>query len=403
MEGLGSKRALLLTLLLDAAISLAAYLLAFRVRFLFTTLPLYNWVPFSHTLPLLVLLSLTIHAVFGVYQPQVNVEEAQASALTSSLGNLVAAMALSYLVGSTAIPRSVLLIAVGFQVIALVLTHRWMTGTFQTFPRVSVELATVDPEALIRALVKDEVQIDPDPVAVLLTGARVVRTDGFGFRLAMPMVGLTSGERAVKRALDLVLGLILLVPAAVLGLLISVAILIDSGRPVLYTQDRVGRLGVVFRVLKFRTMSRDAELESGPTIASPDDPRLNTVGRILRATRMDELPQIFNILRGDMSFVGPRPERPEFVRLFQEEIPYYALRLRVKPGLTGYAQLYGSYGLSASEKLKYDLYYLVHHSVAVDLLLVLRTLAVPFQPRKAEMHAIHPAPSEERAKAARTS
>lgn len=383
MESLASKRALFVTLPLDLAISLGTYLLAFRVRFLFTSLPLFNWVPFLHALPFLVLLALITHALFGVYQPQLNIEEAQATVLTSSFGNLIAAMALSYFVGSTAIPRSVLLIAAVLQALALVVSRRWMTGTFQTFRPLTTDVFTMDPELLMATLAEDEVHVDPNPVAVLLTGARVVRTDEFGFRLAMPMVGLSPGERAAKRALDLVLGLLLFLPAVALGLVISAAVAIGSGFPVFYSQHRVGRLGRIFRVIKFRTMANGAEDESGPALTSLEDERLTRVGRTLRSSRLDELPQLLNILRGEMSFVGPRPERPEFVEEFLERIPFYSLRLRVKPGLTGIAQLYGTYGLPVEEKLKYDVYYLVHHSLALDILLILRSLSVPFQPRKA--------------------
>ncbi len=130
-------------------------------------------------------------------------------------------------------------------------------------------------------------------------------------------------------------------------------------------------------------MMKDAEEETGPVLAWSDDDRVTPVGRFLRESRLDELPQFVNILRGEISFVGPRPERPEFVHIFRGKEPYYSLRLRVKPGLTGLAQIYGSYDFPAEENLKYDLYYLSHYSPTLDFLILVRTLAVPLQPKKA--------------------
>lgn len=383
MEGLGSKRALALTLFLDLGISLGSYLAAFRLRFLFTSLPAYNWRPFVHVLPVYVLLSLFVHAIFGVYQPHVEREEAQATSMASSFGNLLVAMAVSYLVGALAVPRSVLVIAAVIQALVLGLTHRRLTATFQRFPVRAYDLREIDPDRLAREVGADEVRVNPDPLTVLLAGAKLAHSKGYRLELALPSVGFTAAERALKRMFDLILLLVLLGPALLAMLLLGAAVAIGSGFPVLYTQERVGRLGRPFRVYKFRSMMKDAEEETGPVLAWSDDNRVTPVGRFLRQSRLDELPQFMNILRGEMSFVGPRPERPEFVRIFSAKEPYYSLRLRVKPGLTGLAQIYGSYDLPAEEKLKYDLYYLSHYSPALDFLILVRTLAVPLQPKKA--------------------
>ena len=174
---------------------------------------------------------------------------------------------------------------------------------------------------------------------------------------------------------------------SIFGLLLSLPLLpfivltikLGSPGPVLYWQSRVGRDGVIFRCYKFRTMHSDAEADTGPTWATDDDPRVTRVGRFLRKTRMDELPQLLNILRGDMSLVGPRPERPEFVAALNEKIPYYHLRHSVRPGITGWAQILYKYGSSvedAKEKLRYDLYYIKNTSAGLDLLIILNTIKI---------------------------
>jgi exopolysaccharide biosynthesis polyprenyl glycosylphosphotransferase len=160
---------------------------------------------------------------------------------------------------------------------------------------------------------------------------------------------------------------------------IVLAIKLSSPGRVLYRQSRVGRDGVVFRCYKFRTMRSDAEADTGPTWAKDDDPRITRVGRFLRKTRIDEIPQLLNVFRGDMSLIGPRPERPEFVAALNKQIPYYHLRHSVRPGITGWAQILYKYGSSvedAKEKLRYDLYYIKNTSVGLDLLIILNTIKI---------------------------
>ena len=182
-----------------------------------------------------------------------------------------------------------------------------------------------------------------------------------------------------KRGLDAVLavaGLLLSLP--LMGL-IALAIKLDSKGPVLFRQERVGQGGRLFVLYKFRSMDSDAERDSGPVWASPDDPRVTRVGRFLRTTRLDELPQLFNVLAGHMSFIGPRPERPEFVRSLLRQSPFYMQRLSVKPGITGWAQVRYQYAASVDdsvEKLQYDLYYIKNLSPFLDLLILLHTIQV---------------------------
>ncbi len=159
--------------------------------------------------------------------------------------------------------------------------------------------------------------------------------------------------------------------------LIALSVKLSSPGPVLFKQKRVGRRGEIFTVYKFRTMRQDAEAATGAVWATKNDPRITRIGNFMRKTRLDEIPQLWNVLKGDMSFVGPRPERPEFVQWLTEQIPYYNLRHIIRPGLTGWAQVRYQYGATLEEtkqKLEYDLYYIKHMSVALDLLIMFETL-----------------------------
>jgi lipopolysaccharide/colanic/teichoic acid biosynthesis glycosyltransferase len=159
--------------------------------------------------------------------------------------------------------------------------------------------------------------------------------------------------------------------------LVAAAVRLTSVGPALYHQERVGRLGRPFTVHKFRSMRFDAEATTGAVWASSDDPRVTPLGRFLRRSRLDELPQLLNVLKGDMSFVGPRPERPEFVHQLTQEIPFYGQRHVVRPGLTGWAQVRYTYGASVEDalmKLQYDLYYIKNLSLALDLYIIFSTI-----------------------------
>lgn len=183
----------------------------------------------------------------------------------------------------------------------------------------------------------------------------------------------------VKRAFDLTVALVLLVLAMPIIAITAFAILVESGRPIIYRQSRVGRGGSRFTVFKFRSMRPDAEKVGEARWAVARDPRVTRVGRLIRRVRIDELPQLFNVLRGEMSFVGPRPERPEFVDMLAAQIPFYAARHSVKPGLTGWAQVRYSYGGSVEQsmrKLEYDLFYVKNHTLALDILIMLETVRV---------------------------
>ena len=184
---------------------------------------------------------------------------------------------------------------------------------------------------------------------------------------------------AVKRFFDIICSLLLLLLAAPVMLLTAIAIKLDSRGPVLYRQDRVGLDGTVFNITKFRSMQNDAEKDGQPRWATASDARVTRVGQLIRLLRIDELPQLFNVLRGDMSLVGPRPERPFFVDQLTQQVPYFAVRHSVKPGVTGWAQVryqYGSTVEDAVQKLQYDLYYVKNHSLFLDVVILFETVAV---------------------------
>jgi len=190
---------------------------------------------------------------------------------------------------------------------------------------------------------------------------------------------ITPFKRFWKRALDILFSIIGIIIALPIFPVVALLIKIFSTGPVLYRQSRVGEGGCEFTLLKFRTMCNDAERETGAVWASENDPRITRVGNFLRKSRIDEIPQLFNVLKGEMSFIGPRPERREFVEQLSEKIPYYGKRHFIKPGVTGWAQVRYPYGASendALEKLRYDLYYMKNFSITLDLMIVLETVKV---------------------------
>ncbi|MFH0883834.1 MAG: sugar transferase [bacterium] len=220
--------------------------------------------------------------------------------------------------------------------------------------------------------------IEPDFMQILVGYAKTRELYGVPLLEVFPSL-MTPTGRILKRLLDLFVTILLLTVGLPLMMLIAIAIRIDSKGPALYRQKRVGYRGREFTLVKFRTMRMDAERETGAVWATPDDPRVTRVGRFLRSTRLDELPQILNVLIGVMSLVGPRPERRIFVEEFSKKIPFYSRRMNVKPGITGWAQIRRGYDTSLDdvrEKLQYDLFYLENMSISLDIKILLNTLWV---------------------------
>ncbi|MBS4014504.1 MAG: sugar transferase, partial [Bacteroidetes bacterium] len=185
----------------------------------------------------------------------------------------------------------------------------------------------------------------------------------------------------LKRLLDIVISLLALLITSPVILIMVIAIKIDTPGPAYFRQERCGKNGKVFKIFKFRSMYQDAEKHTGPVWSQKDDPRVTRVGSFIRKIRLDELPQMINVLKGEMSLVGPRPERPFFVEKLAEEIPYYKRRLKVKPGITGWAQVKHKYDESIEDvktKLKYDLFYIENMSLRMDFKILFRTIFVVF-------------------------
>lgn len=196
--------------------------------------------------------------------------------------------------------------------------------------------------------------------------------------------GLSAETLIIKRAFDLTLGIIGFVIASPIMLVTALCVKLYDGGPVLYTQDRLTRDGKVFKVYKFRSMITDAEKDGKARLAGENDDRITPVGRFIRKVRIDELPQIFNIIKGDMSIVGPRPERPELAAENELEMPEFRYRLKVKAGLTGYAQVLGKYNTTPYDKLRLDLMYIEQYSFLLDLKLILMTIKILFIPESTE-------------------
>ncbi len=246
-----------------------------------------------------------------------------------------------------------------------------------------IALEKDDHDILIQLIAKCDqknvgIKIVPDLYEILSGQAKTSQIYGVPLIDIMPQL-MPEWEKKLKRSLDIVISLLILVITFPICLIIAIAIKIDSKGPVFFTQERCGQNGKIFTMVKFRSMVVDAEKMSGPVWSQKDDPRITGFGKIIRQLRLDEIPQMFNVLKGEMSFVGPRPERPFFVEKLANEIPYYKRRLKVRPGITGWAQVKHKYDETLEDvkvKLKYDLFYIENMSLRMDFKIILRTIYV---------------------------
>lgn len=222
-----------------------------------------------------------------------------------------------------------------------------------------------------------EVFIIPELYEIILTRAMMTQVHDTPVVECRDMQ-VTFIQQLTKRLFDLAAALVLVVPAIPLCVFFCILIRLTSPGPLIYAQERVGYRNRIFILYKLRTMVVNAEEDSGPVFSTEEDDRVTPVGRFLRVTRLDELPQLYNVLRGDLSIVGPRPERPYFVEKFQQEMPDYYLRHLVKPGITGLAQVAGYYATNTHDKLRYDLYYVADYSLLTDFRIILLTLPTLF-------------------------
>ncbi|NWF50119.1 MAG: undecaprenyl-phosphate glucose phosphotransferase [Ignavibacteriaceae bacterium] len=248
---------------------------------------------------------------------------------------------------------------------------------------VIIALEKDDHDILIEVIAKCEgrnvgIKIVPDLYEILSGQARTSQIYGIPLIDIMPQL-MPEWEKTAKRLLDIIISFIILILTLPIFIIVSIAIKLDSPGPVFFVQERMGMNGKIFRIVKFRSMKQDAEKYTGPVWSQKDDPRVTRVGRIIRKVRIDELPQFINVLSGEMSIVGPRPERPFFVEKLSHEIPYYKRRLKVRPGITGWAQVKHKYDESIEDvkiKLRYDLFYIENMSLRMDLKILFRTIFV---------------------------
>lgn len=423
----------IIIVLVDLLLINAAYILAFLFKFN-GDLPDFNFTPYIDTAPFITIAALILFDLFGIlkfYKKTLYDFIISILYIVFLLG--ITTTAIAYFSQGFSFPRSVLLMAPVFQLILLSLWYGlvFLLRKFSTSARklmvigfsrdmkgildkVSIALNSSDviiksvyspdemdkihkrlkdvDEVLLCPGLTDEqkmkisnlcltnrkvVYVIPELFEISLMNTRLVQFEDIP-AFMIDRIGLTVEQRFFKRIMDILLsfvGIIILSP-----LMIAAALLIRLTSPgkAIYMQERVTYKDRIFRMYKFRTMRQDAEKDTGPVISGRNDPRVTPVGRFLRKFRVDEIPQLFNVLKGDMSIVGPRSERPYFVQQYEREIPEYAQRNVVKAGITGYAQVLGNYDTTAENKLRYDLIYIKNYSLLLDLKLMLQTVRVVF-------------------------
>ncbi len=417
--------------LVDLALIHVAYILAFLVRYNWT-LPAYNFEPYVASAPFITVVAFIYFDVFGLLKfYRRSLQETAVTLLKSIFLLSVTTVTITYYLRGFSFPRLILIIAPVFQFILLLVwkgivlsVRRKFSADIKlmvigergelrsildkvshTLKRDKLHIHCVIPadkigKALSRLKDVDEVFIsdnvsDEDKMKVIteclaqkkvvyivprlfeisLSHARMVQFEDMP-AFMVDRLGLTVEQRFFKRLFDVVLSFLGIIVTSPLMIIIAILIRSTSKGPAIYKQTRITVGNREFKMLKFRTMYDNAEEKTGPVLSSDNDPRVTKVGRVLRNLRLDELPQLFNVLKGDMSFVGPRPERPFFVEQYSRDIPEYTHRYLVKAGMTGYAQIYGKYDTSAVDKLKYDLLYIRDYSLMLDIKLILQTLKV---------------------------
>lgn len=222
------------------------------------------------------------------------------------------------------------------------------------------------------------IKIVPDLYEIISGSVRTSQIYGYPLLEVMPQI-IPEWEKKVKRIIDVFVSLLILVVSLPFTIIFTLLIKLDSPGPIFYKQERMGQFGKQFKIYKFRSMVYDAEKDTGPVWSAKNDPRVTKVGKILRSTRIDEIPQLINVLKGQMSLVGPRPERPFFVEKLSQEIPLYKRRLNVRPGITGWAQVKHKYDENLEDvktKLRYDLFYIENMSLRMDIKILFRTIFV---------------------------
>ncbi|MDG5786694.1 sugar transferase [Evansella sp. AB-P1] len=425
-------------IVVDLLCILAAYVGAFYIRYL--DFPQRNWDSFMALLPWILLIGLFFITVYELYALDrkntiwdINVKIFVAVTFMAFL-----TMSASYLFREFAMPRSVILIAYFFMIILLVLwkltylkltrgnvvgkvlligddestqrvigkiKHPMLKGTrvkhiqpTTSMDKINHHIKQVDFVLLTTNMSKEKkaeiiyhamennklVYVIPSLYELLLQRSNVSPLDDTLVMSVKPF-GLTWDQVMLKRLFDIVSSAVILILISPLLLVVSLLIkLEDSKGSVVYKQERYGKDNKPFTIYKFRSMIEGAEKSTGPVLATENDARITKVGKFIRSTRLDELPQLFNVLKGDMSLVGPRPERGFFIKQLSKEYYHYGYRNSVQPGITGYAQIMGKYSTEVDDKLRFDLYYIRNYSFWLDIVILLKTFIVLFDKTKAE-------------------
>ena len=421
-------------LLFDLSLIMLSYIIAYLFKFN-GELPAFNFTPFMNAVPYIIIASIIYLDMFKV----LSFFRKSVYDVIKSVGNTVALLgittiAITYMLQGFSFPRSILIISPAIQFvllsgfnIALLYMRRHLLdeksimiicesletsaslidkiNSFIKRDKIEKKLILdVTQEKIIFRRLKnmDEIYLSSDVPTELkaevikrcMGGKQVIYVVPHLFEISLinaklmqlkdtpslmiPTLGLTVEQIFLKRMFGIAasfFGLILISPILII---VTILIKLTSKGPVLYKQERMTKGNKSFMLIKFRTMSEDAEETTGPVLSEENDPRVTPIGRILRKTRIDELPQLINVLRGEMSLVGPRPERPFFVEQFIHDMPEYSHRFAVKAGITGYAQVLGNYSTSPEDKLRYDLMYIRNYSLILDIKLILQTIRVLF-------------------------
>ncbi|MCM0650582.1 sugar transferase [Clostridium swellfunianum] len=415
---------------IDILLVVTSIYLAFALKFNFNP-PDFNYQPFVEISPLIVIVYLIFMYVFGLSDIlKQSIGETTFSIFLTVLALLFATTFITFFARGFAYPRTVLLYSTILQFVFLVLWRAlvWKirrinhgikdslvigeeaaenvtkkilikqrdlysikyicSGKSENLDKYLNEVEVVficnDVDLEIKSKIVDNcladrksVYIIPDIYEISLLNSKLSRADDIPM-LKVKKLGLTFEQELIKRLLDIVVSAIGIVLASPIMLLSALIIKLTDGGNIFYKQERVTVNERRFYVLKFRTMVMNAEKLTGPVLAEKDDPRITKFGRFMRSTRIDELPQMFNVLLGDMSIVGPRPERPFFVEQFKKEISDYKYRTLVKAGVTGLAQVLGKYTTTAEDKVRYDIMYIKNYSILLDLKLILQTIKIMF-------------------------
>lgn len=423
--------------IIDIGLVLLGFYLSYLVKFDFD-IPKRNIEPFIDILPIIALFTVVFFDLYGLLSVRKKSGVETILSLIISLAMIsLASMAVTFIFRGFAFPRTVFILAYIFQLLLLGIwrlflidlvkrfhgvkeiliigekeninniakkvlnNRRWYTIKYLYYKgvdrklyhyinKVDAIIISTDIEYKDRLnIIKNaqrknkEVFLIPNLQDMFILKSKIEEFDDvLTFKIA-PME-LTLEQRMVKRLIDIIIASIGLIILSPILIIVAIAIKIDSKGPILYKQTRITLKNKEFNIYKFRSMITDAEKSTGPVLSDKEDPRITKVGRFLRSTRMDEIPQLLNVLKGDMSIVGPRPERPFFVEKFENIDPDYKYRMNVKAGITGLAQIQGKYASSFEEKLKFDLMYIRNYNLLEDIIIIFQTIVVIFIKDKSE-------------------